>query len=157
MAKTDVTNKDSRVAEIIESKPAIDWSEKEESHELMSSLAGEVTFSNKRAWRLYFIYDHGDNPEWIPPVRRVFSHPRTFISVPTYETDGIVLKWVQGQDVENETTFFDTFEVKLFDLLADTGGEKSWDVEYEDRLQFALRNLKPGMYAQALLEVNDNE
>ena len=137
-------DKDARVAEIIEPKPIIDWSEGKERGELVSYLSGKVAFSNSKAWQLVFIYEHGDKPEW---------EPRTFISAPTHATDGIVLDYVQERSLPMfSMRLKKIYHQRLPFLIVD---ELDWDDA--NWMYFHLMYYKPGDYAKTLLEVNDND
>ncbi len=72
--------------------------------------------------------------------------PRPFISAPTHATDGIVLEWVQGQGIDYDDR---DFYVCLASLVSPEGKEIPLE------LLAYVRNYKPGMYAHALLAVEE--
>lgn len=71
---------------------------------------------------------------------------RPFISAPTFETDGIVLKWVQGQPFSERIKFFGRFDAVI------QGRNKTYAAKWPTALMF----YKPGDYARALLEAQDD-
>ncbi len=75
---------------------------------------------------------------------RVMRGIHPFISNPTFETDGIVLEWVQGQDdiVTRE------FGGKLKEIVRENPDYKDTTVHPLDE---TVMNYKPGDYARALL------
>ena len=129
------TRKDVRVAEIIEPKPELPGNKLEE---LSTYLSGQTKRSAGKAWCLVFDYETGDRPEW---------DPLPFISAPTFATDGIVLEWVQGQDAKD----FDTRDFMCILLGLIDPGQQSGDFT----LHLFLNRYKPGMYAHALLAVEE--
>jgi hypothetical protein len=71
--------------------------------------------------------------------------PLPFLTAPTHATDGIVLEWVQGQDDRLMAEFIR----HLGEILAAEDRQK----EYTGL--WAMRFYKPGMYARALLAIEE--
>ncbi len=71
----------------------------------------------------------------------------SFISAPTYATDGIVLEWVQGQGMY----YADEFEKELSAII--WGGHEEFETPRP--LWEYVRFYKPGNHAQALLAVEE--
>lgn len=131
-----MSERDAVIAEAVEPKPDLP-SEEEAGEMLMDYISGTRFYSPGRAWETVFIYDHGDIAELLP---------RTFDSVPTWESDGIVLEWAQGQSVSTRNKFYYEIGSKIKE---DHGGTPF-------ALAMFLENYKPGMYAKALLEARDD-
>lgn len=79
-----------------------------------------------------------------------------FISNPTYETDGIVLEWVQGQGWNNEQ--WHEYVKALIRVVDSSTDEDVYEVARLNDpeiwlLQFMLKHGKPGDVACALLAV----
>jgi hypothetical protein len=82
-----------------------------------------------------------------------YREPPPFLSAPTGNTDQIVLEWVQGQ--ENE--FRVRFEKALKEVLkVEAKVRPTWG-DPDSWLGMFLDYQKPGMYAQALLAVIQEE
>jgi len=77
-----------------------------------------------------------------------------FISAPTFASDGIVLEWVQGQKGNSFQEKFNR-EMKRLANKAFLKLER-YGQGFESGFELLVTQ-KPGMYARALLEVNDNE
>lgn len=135
-------NKDARVAEIIEPKPELPGNE---LAELATYLRGRTKSSAGKAWMLVFDYETGDKPEW---------EPRTFISAPSYETDGIVLEWVQKASRKIFGHFAMSLSGAIYNRMSETEIELSKNGMFDI---IWIKHYKPGDYARALLEVSDNE
>lgn len=72
-----------------------------------------------------------------------------FLTAPTWESDGIVLEWVQGQDIKMRAKFY----VRARKLLAP---EKFYsDISF--LVGQVLMNYKPGTYAKALLAIGESD
>jgi len=69
-----------------------------------------------------------------------------FDSAPFWESDGIILKWVQGR---HELIFEMQFNNAVRGIITKMQDEPEDERYY---LNFFLRHYKPGMYAQAVLE-----
>lgn len=130
-----MTTKDARVAEIL------GWEFYREEDMIYSVPPAEsVTYTTSKKIRAVD-FEVGDI------IIETGKYP-PFISVPTYETDGIVLDWVQGQELS------DVFWKKMGQLLAQKHGNSKMAIyNYIEAMQY----YKPGMYAQALLEVKDDD
>lgn len=76
-----------------------------------------------------------------------------FITEPTYETDGVVLEWVQGRDLHPE--FLEAYKgilISKFDKknIEDFGETVSVTEDAANWIVMHMHYYKPGMYALAL-------
>ena len=128
-----MSERDAVVAEAVEPKPELP-SEEEASFMLMEYISGTRFYSPGRAWETVFIYDHGDVAELLP---------RTFDSAPTWESDGIVLEWVQKNLLDERGAISAKYRRALGEAVG----------AVNPPLNVFLAMYKPGMYAKAVLAV----
>ena len=77
---------------------------------------------------------------------------RPFISAPTYETDGIVLEWVQGQD----NSVYGKFSISLSGAILQRISKVDREIMSMGLYDVIwLKYYKPGDYAHALLVVKE--
>lgn len=103
----------------------------------------DVILARKFGWSAI-----GHHEGWGDHPIEGYSRIPTYLTAPTFESDGIVLEWVQGRA---EMIFEMQFCNSVREIVS--GREEDEPVKERYYLNFFLRHYKPGDYASALLEV----